>query len=140
MFLQNRFEYLEAGKKILPMLEKTETELKQSGQGSIKGYLRIGLECYPCYQWLSTILPQFLNSWPSVDLDVKQEFKFGAVGALFDHDIDLIITPDPYFQEGLIYVSVYPYELVAVVDANHRLGSQESIILQDLENETLITT
>ena len=130
---------LKLAKKILPMLEKAETELKGSELGNVKGYLRIGMECYPCYQWLSTILPRFLNTWPSIDLDIKQQFKFGAVGALFDHDIDLIITPDPYLQQGLVYESVYPYELVAVVDAKHKLASRDTVDPKDFEDETLIT-
>ncbi|SMF16586.1 LysR family transcriptional regulator [Pseudobacteriovorax antillogorgiicola] len=126
-------------KKILPMLQKAEAELKQSGDGRIKGYLRIGMECYPCYQWLSSLLPQFLRDWPTVDLDIRQKFKFGAVGALIDHDIDMIITPDPYFREGLSYEAVFPYELVAVVGHDHSLDEKAFIEPEDLRDETLIT-
>ncbi len=37
----------------------------------------------------------YLPRWPQVDVDVKQKFRFGGIGALLDHEIDLLVTPDP---------------------------------------------
>ena len=130
---------LRLSKKILPMLEKAEVELKQSEPGYLSSYLRIGMECYPCSQWLSNILPKFLQDWPAVDLDIVQKFKFGAVGALYDYDIDMIITPDPFFRRGLTYEAVFPYELVAVVASDHSFANKDFIVPEDLKDEALIT-
>jgi LysR family transcriptional regulator for metE and metH len=57
--------------------------------------LRIGMECHPCYQWLLKVVSPYLARWPDVDVDVKQKFQFGGIGALFGYDIDVLVTPDP---------------------------------------------
>ena len=36
---------------------------------------------------------RYLIAWPSVDLDVKQKFQFGGIGALFGYEIDMLVTP-----------------------------------------------
>ena len=43
------------------------------------------MECHPCYRWLLKIVAPYLAQWPDVDVDVKQKFQFGGVGALFGH-------------------------------------------------------
>ena len=59
-----------------------EERLRQFAQGE-RGALRIGMECHPCYQWLLRIVSPYLSAWPDVDVDVKQKFQFGGIGALF---------------------------------------------------------
>ena len=43
----------------------------------------------------------YLARWPDVDVDVKQKFQFGGIGALFGYEIDLLVTPDPLHKPGL---------------------------------------
>ncbi len=85
-----------------------------------KGRLRIGMECYPCYQWLLAIVEPYLQQWPSVDVDVKQRFQFGGMAALFSHDIDVLVTPDPLQKSGVRFVPVFDYEQVLVLPVNNR--------------------
>jgi LysR family transcriptional regulator for metE and metH len=59
------------------------------------GSLRIGMECHPCYQWLLRVRQPYLEKWPDTDMDVNQEFQFGALGALLSYEIDVLITPGP---------------------------------------------
>ncbi|KKL60043.1 hypothetical protein LCGC14_2209290, partial [marine sediment metagenome] len=80
-----------------------------------------------------------LEQWPSVDVDVKQKFQFGGIGALFGHDIDMLVTPDPLHRPGLVFEPVFDYEQVLVVAANHRLAGKRWAEAADLEPETLIT-
>ena len=65
-----------------------------------RGALHIGMECHPCYQWLLKVVADYLPRWPDVDVDVKQKFRFGGIGALLDHEIDLLVTPDPESRAG----------------------------------------
>jgi LysR family transcriptional regulator for metE and metH len=37
-------------------------------------------------------------------MDVKQEFQFGALGALLSYEIDVLITPDPLFKPKIDYI------------------------------------
>lgn len=91
-----------------------EERLMQFAQGD-RGALRIGMECHPCYQWLLKIVSPYLAAWPDVDVDVKQKFQFGGIGALFGYEIDLLVTPDPLFKPGLHFQPVFDYEQVLVV-------------------------
>jgi len=129
---------LSLANRALPQLEHTEHLIEQLAKGK-RGSLRIGMECHPCYQWLLTVVSPYLEQWPDVDLDVKQRFQFGGLGALFSHDIDALVTPDPLFKKGLIYVPVFDYELVLVTHEEHPLANKEYIVPQDLSDEILIT-
>jgi LysR family transcriptional regulator for metE and metH len=120
-------EYLLAtAKRLLPQLEFAEA-------------LRVGMECHPCYQWLLKIVSPYLAAWPDVDVDVKQKFQFGGIGALFAHEIDMLVTPDPLYKPGLVFEPVFDYEQVLVVGAQHALCSAEWVKPEQLSDEVLIT-
>ncbi|MFP8966894.1 LysR family transcriptional regulator [Pokkaliibacter sp. CJK22405] len=129
---------LNIANRVLPLLGHAEERLKQIAQGQ-RGTLRIGMECHPCYQWLLKIVAPFLDAWSDVDVDVKQKFQFGGVGALFDYEIDLLVTPDPFFKSGLHYTPVFDYEQVLVVPKNHRLAGSEYAEPEDLRDQVLLT-
>ena len=97
------------------------------------------MECHPCYQWLLKVVGPYLQQWPDVDVDVKQEFQFGGMGALFGHDIDLLVTPDPLHKPGVRFEPVFDYEQVLVVSENHSLADEKWVEPHQLEKETLIT-
>jgi LysR family transcriptional regulator for metE and metH len=131
--------YLHAvAQRLLPQLQLAEDRLRQFAQGE-RGTLRIGMECHPCYQWLLKIVAGYLSAWPLVDVDVKQKFQFGGIGALLGFDIDLLVTPDPLYKPGLRFEPVFDYEQVLVVHKDHRWAGQEAVSPQQLEEETLIT-
>src|SRR5690606_18888900 len=92
-----------------------------------------------CYQWLLTVVSPYLTAWPDVDLDVKQKFQFGGIGALFGYEIDLLVTPDPLFKPGLAFVPVFDYEQVLVVAKGHALASAAYVNPQQLNREVLIS-
>lgn len=132
-------EYLLAmAERMLPQFETAEAYLGQYAAGE-RGTLRIGMECHPCYQWLLKVVSRYLARWPDVDVDVKQKFRFGGMGALFNHEIDLIVTPDPLLMPGVSYLPVFDYEQVLVVGGRHRLAKRPHAEPADLIAETLIT-
>ncbi|THF65940.1 LysR family transcriptional regulator [Pseudothauera nasutitermitis] len=132
-------EYLLAvARRLLPQLALAEERLRQFAQGE-RGALRIGMECHPCYQWLLKIVSPYLAAWPAVDVDVKQKFQFGGIGALFGYEIDLLVTPDPLHKNGLVFEPVFDYEQVLVVGRQHPLGKTRHVRPEQLSDETLIT-
>ncbi|OHX12763.1 LysR family transcriptional regulator [Chromobacterium sphagni] len=132
-------EYLLAvANRLVPQLAHAEERLKQFALGE-SGALRIGMECHPCYQWLLKIVSPYLASWPTVDVDVKQKFQFGGIGALFGYEIDMLVTPDPLFKPGLRFVPVFDYEQVLVVGPGHPLRDVAHAKPEHLIEETLIT-
>lgn len=129
---------LAVANRVLPQLNLAEERLSQFAQGE-RGTLRIGMECHPCYQWLLKIVSPYLSAWPDVDVDVKQKFQFGGLGALFGYEIDLLVTPDPLFKPGLKFEPVFDYEQVLVVAKSHPLAKMKYIEPQHITKEVLIT-
>ena len=129
---------LAVANRVLPQLTLAEERLRQFAQGE-RGTLRIGMECHPCYQWLLKVVSPYLAAWPDVDVDVKQKFQFGGIGALFGYEIDLLVTPDPLFKPGLHFEPVFDYEQVLVVGRDHPLARADHVEPQDLLNEVLVT-
>jgi len=124
--------------RLLPQLERAEERLRQYAQGE-RGTLRIGMECHPCYQWLLKVVSPYLARWPDVDVDVKQKFQFGGIGALFGYEIDLLVTPDPLYKPGLRFEPVFDYEQVLVVNRQHALAKAKHVEPKQLGSEVLIT-
>lgn len=129
---------LSLASRLLPQFEHAEMLIGQFAKGQ-RGTLRIGMECHPCYQWLLKVVGPYLEQWPTVDVDVKQRFQFGGIGALFGHDIDMLVTPDPLHRPGLVFEPVFDYEQVLVVAAGHELAARPWADPVDLADETLIT-
>lgn len=124
--------------RLLPQFEHAEARMKQYANGE-RGTLRIGMECHPCYQWLLKVVSPYLSRWPDVDVDVKQRFQFGGIGALLGYDIDVLVTPDPLIRPGLRFDPVFDYEQVLVVSEHHRLAHEDYVKPEQLADEILIT-
>lgn len=129
---------LREARRVLPQLERMDEVLEQYASGE-KGTLRIGMECHPCYQWLLKVVEPFLARWPGVDVDVKQEFQFGGVAALFNHDIDMLVTPDPIRKAGIGFEAVFPYEQVLVVSRDNPLSRLSHVEPAQLSDQVLYT-
>lgn len=129
---------LAVANRVLPQLDLAEERLRQFAQGE-RGTLRIGMECHPCYQWLLKIVSPYLAAWPDVEVDVKQKFQFGGIGALFGYEIDMLVTPDPLYKPGLHFEPVFDYEQVLVVNREHPLADAAHVRPKQLTDEVLIT-
>lgn len=129
---------LSVAQRVLPQLEQAQAQLQQFAQG-VRGNLRIGMECHPCYQWLLKVVAPYLAAWPGVDVDVKQKFQFGGLTALQDYEIDVLVTPDPIPQPGLVFEPVFDYEQVLVVPTGHPLAALEHVEPEHVAREVLIT-
>ncbi|RZF29019.1 LysR family transcriptional regulator [Paraburkholderia sp. UYCP14C] len=124
--------------RMLPQFELAEQRIKQYAQGE-RGTLRIGMECHPCYQWLLKVVSPYLAQWPDVDVDVKQRFQFGGIGALIGYEIDVLVTPDPLKRPELRFQPVFDYEQVLVVADGHALAHEPFVMPEQLASEVLIT-
>ena len=124
--------------KIIPLFEYGEESLRQLATGK-HGVLRVGMECHPCYQWLLSVVDPFLASYPGVDIDVRQAFKFGGLKALHGFEIDLLITPDPLYLETVKYTPVFEYEQMLAVANSHPLANKSFVSPEDLSDQVVIT-
>jgi LysR family transcriptional regulator for metE and metH len=107
---------------VLPQLAHAEERIHQFAQGRAR---------QPAHRHgMPSLLPvaaqggvALSRRWPDVDVDVKQKFQFGGIGALFGYEIDLLVTPDPLYKPGLRFEPVFDYEQVLVVDGEHALAA-----------------
>lgn len=129
---------LALAERILPQLCLAEADVQQFSAG-VRGTLKVGMECHPCYQWLLTVTDPYLQAYPDVDIDVIQKFQFGGLGALLNHEIDMLVTPDPVFKTGLNFEPVFDYEQVLVVSSQHPLAAKDWVAPVDLQAEVLIS-
>jgi LysR family transcriptional regulator, regulator for metE and metH len=129
---------LDVSSRVLPQMEQADQALADFARGS-RGSLHIGMECHPCYQWLLKLVGGYLQQWRDVDVDVKQKFRFGGLAALLEHEIDLLVTPDPTPRPDLTFEPVFDYEQVLVVGRDHPLAREDHIEPQQLADQILIT-
>jgi len=137
-FTQTGKYLLSLGERVLPQFDHAERVLADFSDGR-RGTLRLGMECHPCQKWLMRLTPHYLAQWPDVDFELCTAFKFDGVAALQAHEIDVLITPDPFDLPELLFTPVFGYELVLVVHEEHPLAARDVVEPQDLVGEDLIT-
>ena len=130
-------QLLVSSQSVLPVLQRTEQTLKAYAEGR-QGNLRIGVECYPCYEWLTRVIADFLQASPDVDVDIIQKFQFSGVEGLLNHSVDLLITPDPFENSSLIFEPLFDYELVLLVANEHPLENELFCTPKMLADQTLL--
>ncbi|MDP1558760.1 MAG: LysR family transcriptional regulator [Nitrosomonas sp.] len=124
--------------QILPVLSQTEKTLKAYGEGR-QGILRIGVECYPCFEWLTGVIGEFMQQMPDMDIDIVHKFQFSGLEGLLNHHIDVLITPDLVKKENIFYETLAEYQLVLLVAADHPLAAIKQLTPEYLSKETLFT-
>lgn len=129
---------LSTAQQITPQLLHTENKLKAMGQGQL-GVLRIGVECFPCHEWLNGVVADFLSKKNNVDIDIIRQFEFSGEEGLLQHRIDLLITPDVIDHQQLLHIPLFEYEQVLVTAQSHPLASYANIIPKQLRDQVLIT-
>lgn len=129
---------LNLAQQILPVIHKTEQTLQAYVEGK-QGMLRIGVECYPCYKWLTGVIAKFLTDYADVDIDIVNKFQFTGLYALLNNHIDILVTPDPIKEKNLNYTALFDYESVLVLHKDNPLVKKKSITPAMLVDQTLFT-
>ncbi|MEL0630143.1 LysR family transcriptional regulator [Psychromonas aquatilis] len=129
---------LKVAKQTMPTLEQTEMTLKAMGEG-LEGSLRIGVECYPCQEWLTQVVADFLDAQVNIDIDIINKLQFFGISNLLNQQIDILITPDIFKHKELQYYPLFEYEQVLLVSESHSLVDNQHIKASDLADQTLFT-
>lgn len=129
---------LEVAHQVLPVLSQAEKTLEAYSEGR-QGILRIGVECYPCFEWLTGMVGQFMQQMPDIDIDIVQKFQFSGLEGLLNHHIDVLITPDLVKKEKIDYETLAEYQLILLVSTDHPLADIQHITPELLCKETLLT-
>ena len=129
---------LKTAQQVIPLLLQTEQSLKAQGEGQ-QGLLRIGVECFPCHEWLIKVVAHFLTDKPNIDVDIIRQFQFSGLEGLLNHHVDLLITPDIIEHKKLLNVALFNYEQVLLVANEHPLAKQEKVSPKQLSDQVLFT-
>ncbi len=129
---------LEVANQVLPVLSQAEKTLEAYSEGR-QGILRIGVECYPCFEWLTGVIGQFMQQMPDIDVDIVHKFQFSGLEGLLNHHIDVLITPDLVKKEKIDYEILAEYQLVLLVSIDHPLADVKHLTPEHLSKETLLT-
>ncbi|HFD12971.1 MAG TPA: LysR family transcriptional regulator [Crenotrichaceae bacterium] len=129
---------LQVAQQVLPMMDHAGSTLKAYAAGR-QGILRIGVECYPCYEWLTGVIADFLLAMPEVDIDIAHQFQFSGLEGLLNHQFDVLVTPDIISNKTLVYAPLFDYELVLLASKEHLFAGLEMITPEMLATEVLLT-
>ncbi|GAA0411302.1 LysR substrate-binding domain-containing protein [Cocleimonas flava] len=129
---------LQTAEQVLPVIKQTEETLKAYSEGR-QGILRIGVECYPCYEWLTGVIGVFLEKMPEVDIDIVNKFQFSGLEGLLNQHIDMLVTPDMEIRDKVHYETIAEYELVLLVAKDHPLANHKIVSPTELAKETLLS-
>ncbi len=129
---------LETANQVLPVIAQTEKMLEAYREGK-QGILRIGVECYPCFEWLTGMIGQYMRQMPGIDVDIVQKFQFSGLEGLLNHHIDVLITPDLVKKDNIAYEILAEYQLVLLTAPDHPLAGLQQITPELLSKETLLT-
>ena len=129
---------LQVAQQVLPVLSQTELTLKAYAEGR-QGVLRIGVECYPCYEWLTEVIADFLLKMPKVDVDIVHQFQFTSLEGLLNHHFEVLLTPDIINHDRLCYTPLFDYKLVLLVSKDHAFANTQHLKPEMLATEILLT-
>ena len=129
---------LDVANQVLPVLSQAEKTLEAYSEGR-QGILRIGVECYPCFEWLTGVIGQYMQQMPDIDIDIVQKFQFSGLEGLLNHHIDVLITPDLVKKEKIEYEILAEYQLVLLAATSHPLVESRQLTPELLSKETLLT-
>jgi len=129
---------LQVAQQVLPVFQQAEETLKAYSEGK-QGILRIGVECYPCSKWLNSVVGDFLQKLPDIDIDIVNKFQFTGLEGLLNHHIDILVTPDLEKNNKIYYEPIADYTLVLLISADHHLADISVIQAEQFTNETLLS-
>jgi LysR family transcriptional regulator for metE and metH len=123
--------------EILDKLSETELQIKQMVFGEF-GEIRISTECFSSYHWLPSVLKQFHQLYPNVELKIVTEATHYPLQKLLDNVIDIGIVSDQIKDNKIKYLELFQDEVVMVVSENHPWTSKKYVVAEDFINEHLI--
>jgi LysR family transcriptional regulator, regulator for metE and metH len=129
---------LAAARKILPLVENIDLELKKIASGEI-GQLRLCTECYTCYHWLPALIKKFNLEYPNIDIQIITENVNDPLALLREGKVDLALVSRPEKDNNLEYVELFKDEMVLLMSSRDPLTQYPVILPDHFSDQVLIT-
>lgn len=130
-------EIYNLAKEILCKLHLSEEKIKQLVFGDT-GEIRISTECYTSYHWLPSIMKQFQELYPNIDLKIVMEATHYPLQKLLTGELDIAITSDPIKEENIVYYELFQDEMIVVVPETHLWVKKKFVKAADFADQNLI--
>ena len=127
----------EIANEILDKLSETELQIKQMVFGEF-GEIRISTECFSSYHWLPSVIRQFHDLYPNIELKIVTEATHYPLQKLLDNIIDIGIVSDQIKDDRIKYLELFQDEVVMAVSEEHPWANKKYVVAQDFANEHLI--
>lgn len=128
---------LDSANVILDELEKAEQEVAQEVNGEI-GVLKIGIRCVFCFKWVPSVVKQFQEIYPNVDIIIGNSQQAEEELISKTYDITITSTTSPLMSDRLSYTQIFEDELLCVMSGDHPLKHRKYLCFEDLEGANYI--
>jgi len=124
---------------ILSQVDTFERQVVEGEFSVTRGTVRLATECYTAYHWLPSVLRDFRDRWPNVELRVTPEHTASPLSALRDGALDLAVVYHRTTDKRIRFEPLFDDELVVVTAPDHRFAGEKYVPIDALADEHLFT-
>ena len=129
---------LSAARKILPMVEDVDVELKRITSGEV-GQLRLCTECFTCYHWLPSLMKKFSLEYPNIEIQINTENINEPLQLVKEGKVDVALVHRIEKDSNLEFVELFSDELILLVSSRSPLAHYPVINANDFADQVFIT-
>jgi LysR family transcriptional regulator, regulator for metE and metH len=125
-------------RRVLAEVDAFERQAADGAFAVARGKVRVATECYTVYHWLPTVLREFQNRWPKIELRVTPEHTASPVTALRQGALDLALVYHRPMDKRIRLERLFDDEMVVVTAPDHRFAAEDFVSIEALREEHLI--
>lgn len=138
-----RVDLTEAGRRLLPLAEQLLRQMGRlreevTGMAAAARQLRVGVPAVVCSGLLPVVLPDFQDSFPSMQLQILTEVEAMKAGA--SGELDLLLAPPGAIPAEGMRRELYRESLGCYVAPFHLLRKLDLVRLEDLKRHLVLVT
>jgi LysR family transcriptional regulator for metE and metH len=129
---------LAAARKILPLVESVDVELKKIMSGEV-GQLQLCTECFTCYHWLPSLMKKFSLEYPNIEIQINTENINEPLQLVREGKIDVALVHRIQKDNNIEYVELFNDELVLLTSSRSSLAQRNVIQPADFADQVFVT-
>ena len=127
-------------RRVLAEVDGFERQVVDGEFSVARGTVRLATECYTCYHWLPSVLRDFQNRWPNVELRVVPEHTASPIAALREGSLDVGIVYRRKEDKRVRLEPLFDDEMVVVTAPDHKFAGEEYVSIAAVGKEHLFTS
>lgn len=129
--------FLAQARAALASLDDAVDAVRAAARGEA-GYLRLGCTAASAYSVVPTLMRRFKEHYPLVEVALHERFTAEQARDLAEARLDIGLLRLPVDQPGLVTEKLLQERLVVAIPADHRLASEPSLDVADLDGQPFI--